>query len=159
MKPKTGYDKLEDAVDKGPVSGGWHVMKIVAILLVLGIILFGTLGFVFGIFGQGARIVNKTLDADNVLYNYEWFKQQKEDIDTLAIKHKDAVTAAATFKEEAGPREKWDRTDKEEHSRLNTIALGIKQQRDDAVSQYNAKSKMANRNIFKTNDLPDQIKN
>ena len=84
---KDGYDKLADAMEKGPVKGGWHLMKIVAILLVLGTLLFGTLGFVFGIFGQGARIVQKTLDADNVLYNYEWFKQQKEDIDTLAIKH------------------------------------------------------------------------
>ena len=48
---------------------------------------------------------------------------------------------------------KWPQMDKTERNRLNTVLLGIKNTCIDAVKEYNARSTMVNRNIFKE-DVP-----
>ena len=103
------------------------------------------------------KVITKTLDADNVLYNYEWFKQQCEDYKAISIKLEQAKTSAFDFASIAGPRENWTFEDKAEYSRLKSIADGIGYQLEDVKAQYNARSKMLNRNIFKTKDLPYQL--
>lgn len=103
-------------------------------------------------------VVDKTLNADNAIYNYEWFK--KEYADYISLKNKVQLSQqsldsyTSTLPKE---REKWTSDDKNELSRLNTILLGQKQQLQDLISEYNAKSQMANRTIFKTGDLPQQL--
>lgn len=49
--------------------------------------------------------------------------------------------------------------DKEEDSRLSSIADGLRYQREDIEAKYNARSQMLNRKIFKSSDLPYQLKN
>lgn len=93
-------------------------------------------------------ITSKTLSADNVIYNYEWFKQQYNDY--LAIDKKIIVAndSVANFEKSAGDRKSWTFEDKTEHARLNTIVQGLMSQRADIVSNYNARASMANRSIF-----------
>jgi cell shape-determining protein MreC len=105
-------------------------------------------------------VVDKTLNADNAIYNYEWFKRQYSDY--IALKNKVDLSAKQLKDYQSklpADRTKWAREDKDEDSRLSTILLGQKQQLMDLISEYNAKSQMANRTIFKTGDLPQQLPN
>ena len=146
-------------------------MKIFAIVLavILGILLLNGVGmllnavlFPVAAIGSGINmpydILQKTMTGDNAISNYEWFKRQEESIKAL---NKKEITAQEQFDSYSQllskDREKWDREDKIEYSRLQTIVSGLKMQTDDAIAEYNARSNMANRNIFKDN-LPVNIK-
>jgi hypothetical protein len=140
-----------------------HFVKIV-----IGIVVLSTLGVLgkvvlYPIFvankavETGYEITEKTLDADNVLQNYEWFKMQYEDYVAINSKINNAEVAAESFRESAGDRKEWTFEDKTEDARLQTIVTGLKQQREDIIAEYNAKSKMQNRNLFKDKNLPDQL--
>ncbi len=117
----------------------------------------------FAIFGrffrEGSRIIDKTIDADNVIYNYEWFKQRHQDVQAIDTKIEQANQAVNQFKDDNGERSGWDMFDKQEYDRLNSVAIGLQQQRADIVAEYNARSRMANRSIFKAGDteLPETI--
>ena len=134
----------------------WALKKFIPILLFVFIII-GGVSWIIRIASQPGEIVKKTLDADNVLYKYEWFKQTYQDVKAIALKIKNAEAQIAQFKHDAGDRPSWSFEDKNEHNRLNTILLGLRNQREDVVATYNARSKMANRAIFKTGELPEQI--
>lgn len=156
------WDSFERAADKGPMSiFWWFVPRVIVVGITFGLLggCVAVIGFGVNPLRQAARVVEKTIDADNVIYNYEWFKQRHEDIQAIDRKIVDAKAAADTFKEEAGPRDKWHREDREEHSRLSSVHLGLTQQRADIVADYNARSRMANRSIFKAGDveLPERI--
>jgi hypothetical protein len=133
-------------------------MKIVG-WAALGFVVFVGLNllysFVLNPVTQASRIVNKTIDADNVIYNYEWFLARSEAIKATDEKIRLYEIDAKNFKEELGPRETWESTDKDEFARLNTILSGLKSHREELVGEYNARSKMANRGIFK--NLPELI--
>lgn len=104
-----------------------------------------------------ARVANRTLETDNIINNYEWFKRQYNDIKAIDIKIEIANDNLERFKNDAGPRSSWTFEDKTESSRLNAIVAGLEASRADMISIYNARSKMANRNIFKSNDLPESV--
>ena len=106
---------------------------------------------------QAAKVVEKTLDADNAIYNYEYFKQAYQDIQAMDKKIATAQSAVDEFIKSAGPREKWDFRDKEEGVRLTTNLVGLKNVRDDLIATYNARSKMVNRAIFQGHDTPEMI--
>ena len=146
-------DYYAEQLEKNPKA---FIFKLIGFLFLIGIFI-GAISFVIGIFSQPARIISKTLDADNVLYNYEWFKTQYEDVLAIDIKIKNASSSIKLFKEDAGARSSWTFEDKNESSRLRTILLGLENQREDMVAVYNARSKMANRSMFKTNELPHSI--
>ena len=101
--------------------------------------------------------VSKTINADNAIYNYEWFKQTHEDIEATKRKLDNASITLDVFKEEAGPRVDWTFEDKTESSRLGTIKLGLQNHLEQIIANYNARAKMANRNIFQNSILPDYL--
>ena len=68
-----------------------------------------------------------------------------------------ADQAVTSFEQSAGDRSKWTFEDKTEDSRLRSVAQGIYSQIQDAVATYDARSKMADRNIFKDGILPNFI--
>lgn len=105
----------------------------------------------------GYDTVDKTLNADNAIYNYEWFKKQKESIDATSKKLIIAQEAVETFKEEAGDRKDWTFEDKTESARLSAVSQGIESQLKDMIAEYNARIQMANRNIFQDGILPNYI--
>jgi len=131
------------------------------IWLIVCIVLFVPISIFLWSIGRGLRtteqIANRTFDGDNVIYNYEWFKQTYEDIKALDRKITNAEDRVGQFKETAGDPKDWGYSLSEEFNRLNGICLGLKNQRADVIAKYNARSKMVNRNIFKGKDLPITI--
>lgn len=145
--------------------GWWSFKKIlgivilIVVLVVVGRILLFPLFVASKIIDAAAGVAEKTLDPDNVIYNYEWFKLKYENYLATENKIKNAKAALETFKVDAGPRDKWSFEDKTESSRLSSIVLGLQNYIEDIVAEYNAKSRMVNRNIFKAGDkvLPERI--
>ena len=101
-------------------------------------------------------IIDQTYTADNAIYNYEWFKTQYEKIQATEKQIDNTMMQKVEFKELYGEASTWDFTTKESYSRISTTLLGQKNHYEDIVAEYNARSKMANRNIFK-NKLPFNV--
>ena len=102
-------------------------------------------------------VIDKTVNADNAIYNYEWFKQRYEDIQANKAKIAIADKAVLDFEASAGARSAWDFQDKQEASRLRAITQGLRSHQEQIIADYNARSKMANRNIFINGIVPDFI--
>lgn len=154
-----GWDKTSRKIERGPWPAFAAIGCIVLPMVLVIVAVCFSLGLFGNVFNQAGRIVNKTIDADNVIYNYEWFKQRHEDIGAIESKIELSVSAVNSFESSAGERKDWHREDREEHARLSTVRLGLEQQRADLVAEYNARSRMVNRSIFKTGDseLPEEI--
>lgn len=106
----------------------------------------------------GEGIIDQTLTADNAIYNYEWFKQQYEDIDASKKKLANAQDSYSAFKASLpASRTKWSFEDKQEDARLNSVVLGLQNYLEQLVADYNARAKMANRNIFQDGVIPSFI--
>ena len=143
------------------VFGALMLIILVVIVLVLGGIglkaLLPPVSVISDSVDMAHEVTDSTLDGQNAIYNYEWFKQQYEDIGALNKKLIRANENVEIFKGDLPEsREKWSREDKNELSRLRSIATGINDMLDQAVADYDAKSKMVNRAIFKDN-LPSNI--
>ena len=93
-------------------------------------------------------IVDQTYTAENAIYNYEWFKIQFEKISESEIQIDNTMMQKDEFKDLYGNVSKWDWTTKEEYNRLSTTLLGQKNHYELLIADYNARSKMANKNIF-----------
>jgi len=94
-------------------------------------------------------IIDKTYDADNAIYNYEWFKTQYEKIEAEKEKLENLDTEIEDFVKLYGSDANvWDFETKRAHSRLTSTRLGLRNHLNDLIAEYNARSKMANRNIF-----------
>ena len=137
-------------------------LKVVILIAGLGLLALILKIFLLPIFladtviDSGKGVVQKTLNPDNVIANYEWFKQQYNDYLALKEKISAAEISYNSFKDELPKdRKEWTFEDKNELSRLKSISDGLKYQIKDIVSQYNAKSAMQNRSLFKTKDLPE----
>lgn len=104
--------------------------------------------------GTVEGVVDKTLTADNAIYNYEWFKQQKADIEAIQQKIETAQSSVDSFERSAGNRTSWTFEDKTEDARLRSVVQGLQSQYRDMVGQYNARSAMATRSIFQDGKIP-----
>lgn len=94
---------------------------------------------------QAGRVINKTIDADNVLHNYEWFF--------------DTSTQIKARVQQIGVHSELFRTEKEpsERSRLRIEMVAMQQSCRDMAAKYNANAAKANRSIFRSNDTPESI--
>lgn len=153
------WQKYEDAAERGPMSFFFKVLGPVLVIVVV----LSAIGFAFRMASQPARIAEKTMDADNVIYNYEWFKSRFNGIEAKDSQIADAKAALEAYKEDLGPRRSedgknlWTYQDREEYNRLNSIVIGLKQERDSQAAEYNARAKMANRSLFMGKELPERI--
>ena len=131
------------------------VVLIIIVIIVLGFairyILFPINALDKGI-DTAYGVMNKTMNAENAIYNYEWFKSTAQDIIALGKKEDRAEQNIQIFKETADN----SREDKNELARLRAIKSGLGNMLDDTIAKYNARSQMANRAIFKDN-LPSNI--
>lgn len=98
-------------------------------------------------------VIDKTYQADNAIYNYEWFKNRAEDIRATEKKIRNAKETVVAFEASAGARTAWTFEDKTEHARLSSVVLGLKNHYEEIVAEYNARAQQVNRAIFK-DDLP-----
>lgn len=122
----------------------------ICVAVMIGFTVLNLIGVPLNIVNQGARVINKTVDADNVIYNYEWFKRQCQDIEAQDTKIANAQAELEAFDSSAGARSDWTFEDKTEHSRLTTNVTGVKNVRAEMVAEYDARARMMNRAIFST---------
>lgn len=102
-------------------------------------------------------VMKKTVNAENAIYNYEWFKEQEAYIRQCLTNEEIAKEEYDLFLEMLPEnRESWDRNDKQEESSLRNSYYALQKLTNKAIEDYNARSEMANRNIFKDN-LPSNI--
>jgi hypothetical protein len=78
-------------------------------------------------------VVQKVTSAEAIIGNYEWFYSMKSEIDATRMKYQIA-----------------------EKSKLSE-ADGILMVLNSMIAEYNAKSRMKSRNLWKASDLPYQI--
>ena len=106
---------------------------------------------------MGYEVVDETMDGKKAIANYEWFKNQEQQIKVLGKQMDRAIEELNDFKGTlTKDRTTWDMFDKDEYSRLRSNITGIGQMLDAAIGDYNAKSSMVNRAVFKDN-LPSNI--
>lgn len=140
-----------------------HIL--ITILVLVGLTTFGIVGklLLFPV-NTASKLIDtaydaqsKTLNADNAIYNYEWFKQTYQDINAIKAQLSNASMSVDTFKKEAGDRKDWTFEDKQESARLESVKLGLQNNLEQVIANYNARASMANRNIFENNILPSFI--
>ena len=101
---------------------------------------------------------DKILNADNAIYNCEWFKQKKEDIEASKVQLDNAQQSLGLFMVGMPEdRSKWGFENATEYSRLNSVVLGIQNNLANQIHDYNARASMATRNIFADGVLPSYI--
>lgn len=100
---------------------------------------------------------NKVLNADNAIYNYEWFKQKYQDIEASKRNYKLAKANYDVYVVDLGERSTWGFEDKTEVARLNAVVLGLQTNLEGQIGDYNARASMATRNIFEDGVLPSYI--
>lgn len=135
----------------------WTAQKIFWLYFVPVVIIIFMAIWGFRVISQPLHIIEKTLDADNVIYNYEWFHQAYQDIQATDKKIGNLEMTIMQFKTDMGTRTNWDFSDKEEYARLNSVLMGLKNYRQDLVAKYNARSRMVNRKIFKGKMAPEEV--
>lgn len=94
-------------------------------------------------------IIDKTYEADNAIYNYEWFKTQYEDIQATERIIRNTKIEMDAYRELYGNVSTWDWQTKQDYNSLQKKYLGQQNFYEDLVAEYNARSNMANREIFK----------
>ena len=105
----------------------------------------------------GEEIIKDTYDAEAARENYEWFRTQWHDIQAQRAQVENAYDAEATFHETYGTDPSaWSRTAETRHGRLHERITGNQNMLEQMVADYNARSDMAHRALFKCN-LPYQV--
>lgn len=137
----------------------YAIIAIVGISIVGGImrVLFFPVNTANKLIDTAYEAQNKVLNADNAIYNYEWFKQKYQDIEASKKQLSNARASLSGFEASAGPRSEWTFEDKGEHARLNTVVLGLQNNLESQIGDYNARASMATRNIFEDSVLPSYI--
>lgn len=140
----------------------------IAILALFGLMAIGAVSMGLRVLFFPATVATNMIDtaydanrqiinADNAIYNYEWFKQKKADIDAsksqldIAKRNNDSYVASL------GDRSTWGFEEKGEVARLNAVVLGIENNIQNQIQDYNARANMATRNIFEDHVLPNYI--
>ena len=121
----------------------WGVLTIL-----VGFVLFAllhALGVIGSVASAPGRVVNKTLQTENILSSYEWFYDTNAQFDS----RKSQVKSHAGLL--AGEQ------DAKERSRLNIELSAMRQSCRDLATKYNANSEKANKSIFKSRGLPETL--
>lgn len=104
-----------------------------------------------------AGIYEETMDSDNAIYNYEWFKEQEAYIRQCLNNEDIAKEEWEYFQSQLSEdREKWSKEDKQEESSLRGSYYALQKLTNKAIEDYNARSSMVTRNIF-NDSLPSTI--
>lgn len=106
----------------------------------------------------GEKVVKDQIDAEKAVENYEWFRRQHAEIEAQRNQLQNAYEAHDTFHNQTWPDDGWrdHRDARETHSRLHTRITGSQDQLENLVSEYNARSDMAHRAMFKCH-LPYKV--
>lgn len=140
----------------------------IAFVVLFGIMAIGAIGMGLRILFFPASVATNMIDtaydanrqiinADNAIYNYEWFKQKYQDIEATKRQYKVAQANYEGYVGSLGDRESWGFEEKGEVARLNSVVLGLQTNLESQIGDYNARASMATRNIFEDSVLPSYI--
>jgi hypothetical protein len=125
--------------------------------ILLLMMIFSAIGFGITLLSRPAQIIEKVTEPDRIIQNYEWFENTYNDALAIDRQIKTAKQTVIDFESSAGSRSEWGRTETNEHSRLNSVLQGLRYQRDNIISDYNARSNQVTRKLFKGSNLPYQL--
>ena len=134
----------------------WTFWRLFWLIFFISIVL-GVVGWGVTLLSRPAQIIERVTEPDRIIQNYEWFENTYNDAMALDRQIKTAMQSVDGFEQAAGPRADWKRADALEHSRLSSILQGLRNQRDNVVSDYNARSNQLTRRLFKGSTLPYQL--
>lgn len=105
----------------------------------------------------GQEVVESQMDAQNAIQEYEWFRTQYHEIQEQRNKIENAYEEEEQFHETYGDDpDDWSRQAETRHGRIHERITGNKQQLEGLVSDYNARSDMAHKEVFKCH-LPYKV--
>lgn len=105
----------------------------------------------------GMGVVDRQVNPDAIVSNYEWYEQQVKDIKAIEGQCKDAEDAMTQFKTDNGAAKDWRFDQRQEYARLSTNTTGLKQARRSLIENYNARAGMISRNLWKSSTLPQHL--
>ena len=149
------YREYRDEVREYTREARWTLAKIFFSIILPIMVLCGVGGLLVHFVMKPVEVLDKVTDPDRMISNYEWFIQQDKDIKAVDIQIVNATKARDDFRANAGDRSKWTFDDRQEDSRLSSVATGLMQQRASMVADYNAKTDMGTRSFLKQHNLPD----
>ena len=126
----------------------WTFKKVL-FLVILPLMLLGfVISFVAGLLNvasQPMKVVEKTMNADNIIHKYEWFH--------------DTYTQQAARVNQIGQFKVFlrEESDKEERQRLRMEMAAQQMSCRDLVAKYNANSEKVNVSLFKGWSLPGSL--
>lgn len=109
---------------------------ITTILILVAAYIIASLVFSFWPFSSAAGVVQKVTSAESIIGNYQWYYDQKAAIDAQTANIETLTASDPKAPELAGMR----------------MVL------NNAIAEYNSRSKQITRNLWKASDLPYQIK-
>lgn len=110
----------------------WRIILTIVAALIVFYIIIALIGGIWP-FSAMRGIVKKTMSAEAIVGNYEWFYNMKAEIDATRMKYQIA-----------------------EKSKLSE-ADGILMVLNSMIAEYNSRSKQKTRTMWKASDLPYQI--
>jgi len=100
-------------------------------------------------------VVDKTINVNNALFNYEEFFNKYEGVKMEVINIKNTEKSIQTLKDTYGEdATKWPKDVRGDYSNLQQNIEGYKMMYQKIVQEYNADSQKLNRNLFKSKSLP-----
>lgn len=135
---------------RNTIGAGVLILIVIGVLAVVG----GAGSWFINLASQPGRIVTQTLDANNVIDNYEYFRAQYADIQGMEPQIR--VVAAEKQAIENLDRARWTRATEERYNQLSAQLTGLESKRIRMIQEYNGKASQANRSIFLAG-LPDNI--
>lgn len=135
---------------------GWGVGMIALLTLAgVGLTYCGTAA---NVATAPAGVINRTVRPENIIENYEWFRQQYRDIQSFGDRVTLAEQQLNRFMCDLGSdRSTWTSEDRYRYAQLNDNLTGIQAQRARMIETYNARTMMLNRNLFRGADVPAEI--
>ena len=134
--------------NKDEAPGFWTIVKWAAWIIAL----IAVIGFVGSLVGTATkvatapgRVLNKTLETNNIIDSYEWFY----DTNAAFISRQNQVVQYNTMYAEE--------EDKSEKRKIRTELAAMQQTCRDLVTKYNANSEKMNKSIFKGWELPHSL--
>jgi hypothetical protein len=149
---KSDYDEIDFV---GWKLLKWYLITFVIILLISALCWIGNALF-FPV-DQSKKIIEATFNAENVIYNYEWFHKQYNDYLSAISQENIKQQEVNQFMATAGSRENWTVSTQNEERQLRIELNGLRSNRINIASEYNSHLNMTNRNIFRQHSLPEHL--
>lgn len=134
-------------------------VKILFLVIAVATVTFVTFSLEYAnkVAKSGEEVVEQTIDTDNVLYNYENFKDLYNEAKAQVAKIESAEEQKQGLKETHGEPKEFPEDIRKELADLNENIAGFEKQYQSIVKQYNSDSSKLNRNLFKDDNLPAEL--